>query len=331
MPRMRNIAVACLLAVLVLATLSPAQQPPTKQLWLMLSTNTMQPMKIAGAPEQPAPGPTRTITGVAEYAQAAKEPIYLTVPADLALADNRLPLHVPETNTAGAGGETKPMELVTKTYWHPDEAQGPISDTLKMGAGRTGATAGAPDLAAQQAMGSENNLPPAVKGQGNYVLNTGGTATLDGYLAPLSVSAPDMSKLDVTKPIKVEWEAVPGARGYFLAAMGMSLAGAGTDAAKMTQTLWVSTLIEPPARVRGGYMQDKSIADDLKTGILLPAATTSCVIPGGIFKGINMLTLRVQAIGNDFYSVEGGVTVIGTIRSEWMGMAMLQEPEAMQQ
>jgi hypothetical protein len=351
-----RLVAACLLLVAV-ASLAGAQQPPTKILRVILTTDLMQPMKIPGMenlpnmPNLPAMFKAQvqhTISAVAQYDTAAVEPIFLTVPADLQLANNHLDLHVSKPATEAGegqgdeGGETRKqtMEVVTKIYWHPDEAQGPISETVKIqtGQGQRGGAGrmSAPDLSRllgdmldRQATGSETKLPQTVKGAGNYVLNTAGTAALDGFLGALKVSSPDMSKLDLEKPISVEWEAIAGARGYFIMATGMNMEGAGEDNAKMTSISWYSTLQEPPVRVRGGYVQETTIADDLKMGVLLPGNTTACVIPAGIFKGVSMLTLRVQAIGNDFYSNEGGRTVIGTIRSEWRAMSMVEAGGAM--
>ncbi|MCE5238800.1 hypothetical protein LLH23_09950 [bacterium] len=342
-------AVLSLVVALMVPALAAAQQPPTKTLHVVISTEVQAPMVIPGMPAVPMQipgmgggGVQHTISARALYDQTPVEPVFLTVPTDLQLADNRLPLHVPKSTTAGGqgdqggqGGDGTPqtVEFVNKLYWHPDQAEGPITESLKVqtgGRGRAGRGGPAmPDLSrlvdemmGKEATGDEGKLPPTVKGLGDYVCNTGGTATLDGFLPEIKVTAPDMGKLKLQEPTTVTWEPVPGARGYLLIATGMQVEGGGQ---KMTSTSWFSTLVQPPLRIRGGYQQETTIADDLNNGILLPGDTTRCVIPGGIFTDINMLTLRVQAIGNDFYSHAGGVTVFGTIRSEWRGMAMIMD------
>jgi hypothetical protein len=178
------------------------------------------------------------------------------------------------------------------------------------------------------AQGSENKLPDTVVGKGSYPLNTGGTAVLDGFLPPMNVlNPPDLGTANLAEGLKIEWEPVAGARGYILHANGMSMdMSGGAQQMKVTILQWVSTLVEPPVRVRGSYRQETTIADDLKNGILLPATTTRCVIPPGIFGEVMMFRLSVMAVGNDFYSQEGGITVVGTIRSEWTAGAMRGMP-----
>lgn len=350
MSRALPISATILAFVLVFSTLALAQQPPTKTLYITLTTRIDAPMRMMGMPAMPQiPGmptgdPVRSITGRALYEQPAVEPIFVTVPEDLKLPDNRLVLHLPKPATAEPGDDeptqtqpTKPvtMEITNLLYWHPDEAEGPLTETLKIETGGgpggpMGMGMAMPDLSRiveevdeHQADGSETNLPATLGGQGDYVLNTGGTATLDGFLPPLKMLAPDMAQLTPSEGIRVQWEPITGARGYLISATGTNMEGAGEDDMKMTTISWYSTLNEPPVRIRGGYQQETTIADDLRDGVLLPGDTTSCLIPAGIFDDVMMLTIRVEAIGNDFYSNEDGITVFGTIRSEWQGMGMI--------
>lgn len=350
MSRTRSIASSILIAVLVCPALGLAQQPPTRTMYVTLTTRIDAPMRMMGMPAMPQiPGmptgePVRSITGRALYEQDAVEPIFITVPEDLRLPDNRLVLHLPQPTTIEPGdGEptqtqpTKPvtMQVTNAIYWHPDVAEGPISETVTIQtgggpAGPMGMGMAMPDLSRivreidnRQAEGSETNLPATVGGRGDYVLNTGGTATLDGFLPPLQMRSPDMAQLTPAEGIAVEWEPVAGARGYLVSATGMNMDAGDEDNMKMTSISWYSTLNEPPVRIRGGYQQETTIADDLRDGVLLPGDTTSCLIPAGIFDDVMMLTIRVEAIGNDFYSHENGITVFGTIRSEWQGMGMI--------
>jgi hypothetical protein len=112
---------------------------------------------------------------------------------------------------------------------------------------------------------------------------------------------------------------VPGAKGFIIQASGT------TDMSKtaMTMILWVSTLTEPPQRVRNDFEQATTIADDLQNGILLPPETTSCKIPPGVFPDeLRMLTVNVIAVGADYYDKTEGTTAVGKIRSKWTGMKM---------
>lgn len=286
----------------------------------------------------------------AVYKQTPVEPIFATVPADLTLPQNRLVLHVPKPATAepgqgqpAEGEEATPrnVKVTDKLYWHPDVAEGPITTSFevrgaKPGVGMPGMQM--PDLndivsetANREAEGSADEVPQQATGQGAYVLNTGGQAQMDGLLPPLKVTSPDMDKIDPKDAIVVKWEPVPGARGYLISGTGMNMGDDGENTTEMTTISWYSTLVQPPTRVRGGYRQETTIADDLRSGILLPGNTTSCTIPPGIFKGIMHLTLRVEAVGNDFYSHDGGITVFGTIRSVWTGSAMLMGMGDMQE
>lgn len=337
--------VTLLLSVVGIAA---AQQPPTKKLYISLVTRTMQGPKMPALPpgikipglKIPGMGATRMVTGRAVYAVKPVEPIFVGVPADLRLPNNRLILNVPKPAAGGPGqpgaenpgeGANGSMEITTKLYWHPDEAKGPISDNIKVPAGQMrgkgGPGAQNPWSAAmaqfdKEASGSETKLPETVKGQGDYICNTGGMATLDGFLPPLKVTEP--ASMDSVQPeagFAIKWDAVPGARGYLISVMAMKNEGDQSNM-KMLMTSWYSTLVEPPMRVRGMYTPDTTIADDLKNGILLPGDTTSCNVPAGMFTtDYNMLTVRVEAIGNDFYS-PANPTVYGTIRSEWSAMKM---------
>lgn len=347
MSRRSSLVFSLLVFALLLPAVVLAQQPTTKTFYLTLRTRVDAPMRMMGMPDMQIPGmptgePQRSVIGRAIYEEAAVEPIFVTVPEDLQLADNRLVLRLPVPVTAeeGEGEETQEapdktpnMEMTNKLYWHPEEARGPITEsfTVEGGQGAGGMGMAMPDLSRivqeinnREAEGSEVVKPKTVVGQGDYVLNTTGTATLDGFLPPLKMVSPDMSRLAPAQGINVEWEPITGARGYLVSAVGTNMGG-DDDTMRMTITSWYSTINEPPMRIRGGYQQATTIADDLRDGVLLPGDTTSCVIPAGVFDDIMMLTITVEAIGNDFYSNEGGTTVFGTIRSEWSGMGMIMD------
>lgn len=333
------LCLVCLLAVSA-ATALFAQQPPTKTLYVSLTTQTMQMPKIPGLPPgMKIPGmggeATRSVSGRAVYAVKPVEPIYLTVPTDLKLPNNRLILSVPKSapgdNEEGKDtadpGKPGSMEMTSKLYWHPDVAKGPVTETVKMktGAGQ-GPGMGGPSFDfgdfdfSKEASGMESRIPAGAKGLGNYVCNTGGTATLDGFLPALNVTEPALESTEPNAGFTIKWAPVPGARGYLASIMAMKNQGDESNM-KMTITSWYSTLVEPPTRVRGAYQQATTIADDLRDGILLPGTATSVKVPAGMFPDFYMFTVRVEAIGNDFYS-NAGPTVFGTIRSEWMANKM---------
>jgi hypothetical protein len=155
------LCLVCLFAVSAVTAVF-AQQPPTKTLYVSLTTRTMQMPKIPGLPPgMKIPGmgdsATRSVSGRALYAVKPVEPIYVTVPADLKLPNNRLVLSVPKSGpgTTEPGEETpgqpaKPgsMEMTNKLYWHPDQAKGPVTETVKMktGGGRGPGMGGGPSF-----------------------------------------------------------------------------------------------------------------------------------------------------------------------------------------
>lgn len=359
---MRRVCISLSLVVsgiVAALALGHAQQETTKTFYLTLSTRVDMPMKIPGIPDlgdipgmPNIPGmpdgahagkPYREITGRAVYPSQAVAPIFVTVPADLKLPQNRLVLEVPKPVTAmtGEGGEEGTGEqpkghlvLTTRLYWHPETAEGPITDTfdsaqMPTAEGPMGGMA-APDLERlslapePEAYGENSKLPEAVVGNGDYVLNTGGTATMTGFLPPLKVTAPeDFGEVVPADGFTLEWEPVAGARGYIVHVNGQKMDMADESNITMDMTWWVSTRDEPPMRVRYGYRQETTISDDLEAGILLPADATSCVVPPDLFGDLDMLRVTVTAVGNDFYSSQDGLTVFGTIRSEWTTTLML--------
>ncbi len=346
------------LATMALAVVGYAQQERTKTFYLTLSTVVDMPMKIPGMPDLgnvpglpsipglPALGeagkPRREITGRAVYPTKAVEPIFVTVPGDLKLPQDRLVLEVPKpvTATGGEEGDEEPetvpkgrMVLTTKLYWHPEIARGPITDNFDSAQmpepeGAMGGMA-MPDLERislapePEAYGQESKLPENVIGQGDYVLNTGGTAVMSGFLPPLKVTAPDdFSEVVPAEGFTLEWEPVAGARGYIVHVNGQKMEMAGQNDMRMDMTCWVSTRDEPPMRVRYGYRQETTISDDLEACILLPGDATSCIVPPKVFGDEDILRISVTAVGNDFYSTEDDITVFGTIRSEWSTVLM---------
>jgi hypothetical protein len=334
------------LALTLAASVGWAQQPKTEKLVLTLTTRVQAlPFKMPAIPNMPKiPGladlgaPQRNITGLATYPTQAVDPMFVAVPADLKLAGNKLVLTVPKPIAApggapGGGTTAQPggtYQITSKLYWHPDEAQGPIESTAQIDTSRRGprGSMAAPRIlqglpgqdVEKTATGEESKLPATVVGSGQYVLNTGGTATLDGFLPPIKVGQPEsLQEVDLTQGIEVEWEAVAGAKGYILHAMGMT--GQPGQVQGMTIIQWVSTLQEPPERVRTGYEQETTIDDDVANGVLLPPTAISCKVPPGIFPAdLGTFILTVTAVGNDFYSTADGIIVRGKIRSEWTGM-----------
>lgn len=351
------VAYALTLLALTMGAALGADQPRTEKFELILSTRVdLLPFELPPLPNIPGlniadwPDPTapqRNIEAEAFYRDPAVPPVFVTVPRDLGLPNDRLELQVfnstlaPETQDEEIPPPTEGalrMDLTNKIYWHPDVAQGPVAQEVHLDTDQLRQQAGAAALQAafmqmgamaeRVAAGSSSDVSETAVGRGSYVLNTGGTALLDGFLPPLRVTSPkSMQTLKPEEGIEVVWEPVAGARGYILHAFGTT--GQGTN--NWTIITWVSTLREPPERVRSGYEQETSIADDLANGILLPPQTTRCKVPAGIFVNTDMFSLTLTAVGNDFFSTADGITVRGKIRSEWAGtkMSALLDPVGM--
>lgn len=312
---------------------------------LDLTTNIVaMPFTLPALPGLPGPpGPTeaqRTLRGVATYREKASPPVYVTVPEDLALPDNRLILQVPsspepETEPAAEEPEeaqeaAEPFDITLKLYWHPDTAEGPITSVISFKPGElTPSTAtGAPlpgfemppaaTLPRDSATGTASRFPEQAVGKGDYTLNTGNlTMPLAGFLPPLRLLEPkSLAEVNPEEGVTLRWEPVPGAKGFIVRATGVVF-----EEERATAVItWVSTRHQPPERVRSDYEIATTVEDDLRDGILLPPETTGCRLPPGVFVGASMLTVVITAVGADYYDRVGDTELRGRIRSEWTGM-----------
>jgi hypothetical protein len=79
---------------------------------------------------------------------------------------------------------------------------------------------------------------------------------------------------------QLSWQALPTARGYFIAAMG----GKGDESGEGTEmTLWTSSELPDSGFGLVDYQTNKSVDQWLKEKVLLPPTTTRCDVPKGIF------------------------------------------------
>ena len=336
--------IALLLVLLAAPTLA-AEPDVVREYMLELMTRVSAPMMAMPAyPGMPGMGgaqPSRTLSGEAVYVAApAASPIFVAVPASLRLRDNRLPLQVtqlpegmtmPPAGMGAAPGGRVHIEMKNLLWWHPDTAAGPLTESINTDVtmpahGSRPAMPPAEQLRRvraeldRTAEGEENVVPMGTAGRGDYLLNTGGhTMPLTGFLLPLTVSEPaSLATVDLNGPITVAWNNDTLARGYILHAHGMVMQG---QQVKET-VLWVSTDSCPPERVRTGYEVGTTIANDVRDRILLPPGTTRCVIPPAIFAQVDMLTLTLTAVGDDYAADTRGCRYRARIRSEWTATKM---------
>ncbi len=94
---------------------------------------------------------------------------------------------------------------------------------------------------------------------------------------------------------KLEWEALPTARAYFIAGMG---AGEGKDGGEVEMVIWTSS--EQPDIGFGlmDYQTNAAVDRWLKEQVLLAPKTTACAVPKGVFTGQGAM-LRMIAYGNE--------------------------------
>ncbi|MDO9074524.1 MAG: hypothetical protein Q7U73_14780 [Rubrivivax sp.] len=93
---------------------------------------------------------------------------------------------------------------------------------------------------------------------------------------------------------RLDWEALPAARAYFIAGMGAG-AGAGGEA---EMVIWTSS--EQPDTGFGllDYQTNNAVDRWLKEQVLLAPKTTACTVPKGVFTGQGAM-LRMIAYGNE--------------------------------
>ena len=91
---------------------------------------------------------------------------------------------------------------------------------------------------------------------------------------------------------KLSWAALPGARGYFVAAMG---AKKGEEA---HMVIWTSSELPDSGFGLVDYQTNGSVDRWLKDKVLLAPATTQCAVPRGVFNGEGGM-LRAIAYGNE--------------------------------
>lgn len=104
-----------------------------------------------------------------------------------------------------------------------------------------------------------------------------------------------LKQQDVAGSTKLEWEALPTARAYFIAGMG---AGAGAGGGDAEMVIWTSS--EQPDTGFGllDYQTNAAVDRWLKEKVLLAPQATTCTVPKGVFTGQGAM-LRMIAYGNE--------------------------------
>jgi hypothetical protein len=89
-----------------------------------------------------------------------------------------------------------------------------------------------------------------------------------------------LQQAQVAGVTQLTWQALPTARGYFIAAMG----GKGDESGEGAEmTLWTSSELPDSGFGLVDYQTNKSVDQWLKEKVLLAPTTTRCDVPKGIF------------------------------------------------
>ncbi|MDP3086778.1 MAG: hypothetical protein Q8M99_01090 [Methylotenera sp.] len=93
--------------------------------------------------------------------------------------------------------------------------------------------------------------------------------------------------------LKLNWNAINNAKGYFLSAMGVK-----SDSNNATEmTIWVSSEQQDQGHGLINYLEPKLLDQYLKQKVVLPTSIQTCSIPAGIFKDSDMVNISMVAYG----------------------------------
>jgi hypothetical protein len=104
-----------------------------------------------------------------------------------------------------------------------------------------------------------------------------------------------LQQADANGSTHLSWQALPTARGYFIAAMG----GKGDEDGAAEMTLWTSSELPDSGFGLVDYQTNRSVDQWLKEKVLLAPATTTCDIPKGVFEAGSGGMLRMIAYGTE--------------------------------
>jgi len=96
---------------------------------------------------------------------------------------------------------------------------------------------------------------------------------------------------------QLEWTALPTARGYFVAAMGMP--GGARGGGEVEMAFWTSSEVADTGTGLVEFQTNPSVDRWLKEKVLLEPSVTRCAVPGGIFGESGGAFLRMIAYGSE--------------------------------
>lgn len=326
--RVRVLALAIL--VLMLTTVAAAQQqevrPPIAQLWMDVATNAFM---VPGAPRGMmtpttgnAFGNTRSAVGryvdIALQVRTRPQGIQATqaIPAGMRMGAS-LPLDpfkpAPATpSTPGMPtdpGQMQPPKGRLLLYWgcgaevrsgQPrivDFATATPQQWQSVLQGRYVPERGATAEAGHSIWPNDRDkrmLPEGNSLVGDHTITGEGVPT--GFRFPVGANQDLMPAIDLSMQgglqasVVLQWRTIPAARAYFIS----TFASKGNDF-----IIWTSSELPDAGMTLFDYLSDTAIDRWLGDKVLLPAATTQCAVPRGIFAGTEGAIVRMIAYGQE--------------------------------
>ncbi|MEW6265534.1 MAG: hypothetical protein AB1641_20875 [Thermodesulfobacteriota bacterium] len=317
------------------STLHPpgSYAPNTPMYWMsMATTNSL----MAGMGEQGGlgglimgkmTGPSRTMTlQAASQASGTNPEANHDIPAGLKMGPT-LPLVTPRVESRGtterpestpwAKKEEKPKGRI-KFYWGCSETVRPgqprIVDISKMSAGemgkvfvgRTGSAQNPPAPRPGWTYGdwpNEKNsqkVPDGASLVGDHFVHGTYLPHIKFSLGPgqdFLAQAKLTQSGTTAESVRLQWESIPGAIGYFAMAMGQ-------EEKTGDMVIWSSSDVPEPGWGLLDYLPSGDVRRFIQERVVLPAGVTSCQVPQGIFKDSGGAYLQFIAWGEDFVAAK---------------------------
>lgn len=216
---------------------------------------------------------------------------------------------------ASAQANSEDQKIVEYNYWGCGEniADGQPAVSLIT----TSPTPESPFPNASYAYWTNNQTQLAegdTKAEGTYTLTTnyagGAMVTLDSEqnnLAPINVTNLTRN-FNLGKAITIKWDKIPNVKAYYVCAYG----GNDNKVINWNSSVKKDIAIDPDSTAFTADQIKKYIDDK----VLLPADTTSCTIPAGVFKDSMGAIATIVAIGKDTVQTKDDVETRVLVRSK---------------
>lgn len=138
-------------------------------------------------------------------------------------------------------------------------------------------------------------VPPTARLAGDQLVR--GNATPDikfaigerqDFMAPMEIAASG----PIGGPTPLTWTSIPTAQGYFLQAMGFRQDG-------NEMIIWTSSEVQDTGWGLMTWLPNDFVRRMISEKVVLPASTTSCTIPKGVFEGVEGAMVNGIAYGEE--------------------------------